>query len=118
MAGTSFKTGIGNNTVHVDTIVSGVGVNYIGTESGASNALVAALTDIAGNNISLAAGLRVLLKTSNTLQAGANTLNLASSGVKDIKSVSGRNLKTAYAVGAIIDLVYDGTNWQLLNATY
>ena len=88
--------------------------NYIASESGVNNALVATLTDTVGASITVAAGLRILLKLAHTLQVGANTLNLNSSGVKSIfkHTNPASNLSTGYAVGSVIDLFYDGTQYQ------
>lgn len=87
--------------------------NFV-TDTGASNALAVALTDNSGANVALAAGLMLVVKTANTLQAGANTIALNGGAAKSIKSQSLQNLKTAYVVGAILPMVYDGTQWQVL----
>ncbi len=102
----------------INTSLSGVisaeqDSNYV-VDAGASNALTVTLVDNSGANVALAAGLRLTVKTANTLQAGANTLALNGGATKSIKSQSLTNLKTAYVAGAILPLVYDGTQWQLL----
>ena len=89
--------------------------NFV-TDTGASNALVVVLTDITTANVPLAAGLRLLIKTANTLQAGANTLSF-NTVVKNIKNQNLVNLSTSYVSGALIDLAYDGTQWQMIGQT-
>lgn len=97
----------------VSSLVSGVTENFIASETGANNAIAGALTDAAGNNVSLAAGLRVLILLAHTLQAGANTFTLNSTS-KNIKSSANpaNNIGAGYVVGSIVDLMYDGTQWQ------
>lgn len=88
--------------------------NYIASETGANNAIAGALTDASGTNVTLAAGLRVVILLAHTLQAGANTFALNGGLAKDIKSHNNpaNNIGTAYAVGGLVDLMYDGTQWQ------
>lgn len=92
-------------------------INYQGTEGGANNALTCNLVDAAGANITLAAGLRLTLLIAHTLQAGANTLALNGGATKSIKSHrnTANNIGTAYSSGSIIELIYDGTQWQDLS---
>lgn len=101
----------------VATATAAQAVNYQGTEGGANNALTCNLVDISGGNIALAAGLRITLKIAHTLQAGANTLALNGGATKAIKSHLNvaNNIATGYAVASIIELVYDGTQWQDLS---
>ncbi len=89
--------------------------NYI-TDTGSANTLVGTLTDATGVLVTVQAGLRVLLKTANATQVGANTFNLNSHGADALVQGSGTNsnLKTVFAAGAIMDLVFDGTRWQML----
>lgn len=103
--------------VYIDSAVVGVCPNFI-EDGGASNALTATLQTIDGSSVTLQAGLRLLLKSANTLQAGANTLALNGGSTKSIKNINGNNIKTTTAAGAMLDMVYDGTNWVLLNSTY
>lgn len=85
-------------------------VNYIATESGANNAIAGTFTGAP----TLVAGLRVSILLAHTLQAGANTFAYAGGAAKDIKSHldPANNIATAYAVGSLVDLMYDGTQWQ------
>jgi hypothetical protein len=88
--------------------VSAIGFNYIASETGANNAIVGALT-----NIALTAGLTVTIKLAHTLQAGANTFNYNAGGALAIKSSRNvaNNIAVAYAATGTISLQYDGTQW-------
>jgi len=89
--------------------------NYIASETGSNNAIAGALTDAAGANVTLAGGLCVVIKIAHTLQAGANTFNLNTSGAISIKSHFNvaNNIGTAYAGSAnLVTLCYDGTQWE------
>lgn len=108
----------GTTTAPVFTVLNvGNLTNYIATENGANNAIAGTLTDSSGTNITLVAGVRVLIKLAHTLQAGANTFNLNGGGAVAIKSHLdvANDIATAYAVGSIVSLVYDGTQWQDLS---
>lgn len=118
MAAGTGLTSVPGTTVYTNGITSTTTVNYVVASGSSSNALTANLTAIDGSAVALSAGLRILLKTDATLQAGANTLTLNSGSAKSIKNINSNNLKTTVAVGAILDLAYDGTNWQMLNSTY
>ncbi len=91
-------------------------INYIATETGANNALVAALLDASGNSVTVAAGLAIALKSSHTLQAGANTLNLNGHGTDAIKKASapGTDVAVVAANGSILHMIFDGTVWQMV----
>ncbi len=91
-------------------------INYIATETGANNALVAALLDASGNSVTVAAGLAIALKSSHTLQAGANTLNLNGHGTDSIKKASapGTDVAVVAANGSILHMIFDGTVWQMV----
>lgn len=91
--------------------------NYIASETGANNGIAAALLDPNGVPVPLAAGLRVMILLAHTLQAGANTLALNGGTAKNITSHrnTASNIGTGYSVGGIVDLVYDGTEWQDLS---
>lgn len=87
--------------------------NYIATESGSNNAIAGALLDMNGTAVPLAAGLEISILLAHTLQAGANTFvyNAVSKNIKSHLNVA-NNIAAAYAVGSIVKLVYDGTQWQ------
>lgn len=89
-------------------------VNWQVTEGGANNAITANFVDAAGGSLTLAAGLRVLLKLAHSLQAGANTLAINGGSTKAIKKHTNpaNDIGTAYVSGSIVDLTYDGTQWQ------
>jgi len=76
--------------------------NYIGTETGANNAIVATVP------VALAAGLRVSIKLAHSLQVGVNTLNGAP--IKSSRNPA-NNIATGYAVGGIFTAIYDGANY-------
>lgn len=117
MPGSSL-TSVPGTTTYMNTVVASTAVNYV-TDTGASNALEVALTYIDGTSVPLAAGLRLLVNTANTLQAGANTLALNGGAAKSLKNNGTvNNLKTTTAAGVLLDVVYDGTNWIILNSTY
>lgn len=105
------------STNSTGSIVAPIAVNYIATETGANNALAAALLDSNGNAIPLAAGLRILLKTAHSAQAGANTLALNGGATKSIKKATNpaNDIGTAFVSGSLMDMAYDGTVWQLLS---
>lgn len=104
-------------TLNGSAVTSYQSINYQGTEGGANNAITCNLVDAAGNNITLAAGLKIAIKLAHTLQAGANTLALNGGSTKAILSHrnTANNIGTAYAVGGVIELLYDGTQWQDLS---
>lgn len=75
-------------------------------ETGANNAIAGGLP------VALSVGVVVLVLLKHTLHAGANTFNAA-----PLKSHlnPANNIANAYSVGSIIQLVWDGTNWQDLS---
>lgn len=95
------------------TVTTYQAMNYIASETGSNNAIAGALTDANGNNVTLAAGLRVLVKLAHSLQAGANTFvfNTVSKNITSHRN-TGNNIGTAYVSGGIIEMIYDGTQWQ------
>lgn len=96
------------------TVTSYQEINYQATEGGANNAITCNLVDASGANITLAAGLRMSIKLAHSLQAGGNTLALNGGSTKAIKSHNNpaNDIGTAYVSGGIVDLFYDGTQWQ------
>lgn len=86
---------------------------FIAIESGANNAIAGSLGGI-NAGVSVAAGLQVSILLKHTLQAGANTFALNSGAAVAIKSHLNKanNIATAYAVGSIVTLVFDGAIWQ------
>lgn len=93
--------------------VATTGPNYIASETGANNAIVGTFSGAP----SLVAGLLVYILLAHTLQAGANTFAYGGGAAKNIKShlAVANNIATAYAVGSIVSLIYDGTSWQDLS---
>jgi hypothetical protein len=92
------------------------GVNYV-TAGGSNNAITVTLQNSAGTNIAQAAGLRLMVLLANSLQAGANTLALNGAAAANIRSHRNpaNNIGTAYVSGGIIELVFDGTQYQDLS---
>jgi hypothetical protein len=94
--------------------VFGLAANYVAA-GGANNAITVSLVDSAAGNVALAAGLRLLVNLGiYTLQAGGNTIALNGGATKAIKKHTNpaNDIGTAYVAGSIIDVVYDGTQWQ------
>lgn len=79
---------------------------FIAKETGANNAISGGLP------VTLKPGLVVSVLLAHTLAAGVCTFN-----AKPIKSHrnTANNIATGYAVGGIIQLSWDGTNWQDLS---
>lgn len=101
------------SAVSVNAVVTSYqSINYIATEGGANNAITGTLTDAAGNNVTLAAGLRVAVKLAHSLQAGANTfaLNGTSKNIRSHFNVA-NNIATAYVSTGLIEMMYDGVEW-------
>jgi hypothetical protein len=118
-ARTTVAAGAAGTTVFMDEVVVTKGPNFA-SGGGAANALVATITSIvagvnshAGNTIP-ETGTCVILKTAYALQAGANTFNLNSHGADSIVSQhnNATNIETIIAAGAMLELIFDGTNWQ------
>jgi hypothetical protein len=88
-------------------IGSGYGLAPL-TETGANNAIVAA-----GGPV-LYVGLTVSVLLAHTLQNGANTFAYNGGAAVAIKSHFNvaNNIGTAYAVGSVVTLLWDGTEWQ------
>ena len=79
---------------------------FIANETGSNNAIAG------GVPVKLKPGTVVLVLLKHTLGVGANTFN--ASAIKSHFN-TGNNIATGYAVGSIIQLVWDGTFWQDLS---
>lgn len=82
-------------------------LNFINVETGANNA-------IAGSaSAGMISGIQMTILLAHTLQAGPNTFNYNAGGPKPIRSSRNpaNNIATAYAVGGVIRLLWDGTEW-------
>lgn len=79
------------------------------TDNGATNAIATA----AGSGPTLYTGLTVQVLLAHTLQAGADTFAYNGGAAVAIKSSrnTANNIATAYAVGGVITMVYNGTVW-------
>ena len=68
----------------------------------------------------LAPGKSILYTMPDGSTAGAATLELTladgtTTGAKAVKTLTGANAAPAYQAGSILHMVYDGTNWTILN---
>lgn len=79
---------------------------FIASETGANNAIQG------GVPVTLQIGVVVLVLLAHTLQIGANTFNGAP--IKSHRNNT-NNIAAGYSTGSIIQLVWDGTNWQDLS---
>jgi hypothetical protein len=87
--------------------------NY-GADTGVANAYVVTLT---GVTTTYTAGLRIQFKASNA-NTGASTLNVNGGGVKNITFQDGTALISgAIVLNSIVDVMYDGTQFLLMNVT-
>jgi len=85
--------------------------NYA-ADSGAANAYAITLS---GVSTTYTAGLRIQFKAANA-NSGASTLNVNSQGVKNIILTDGSTLPAnAIVANALVDVMYDGTSFQLLS---
>ena len=108
------------NILITDSTISAIaiGPNIVDNPGGVANAVTATFTDATGTNVPVAAGLHILLHLIGgvSFQAGANTFNLNASGAKAVyQSTNINDLTTAIANGAYVDMIYDGTGWQVLS---
>jgi len=91
--------------------------NFIALETGTTNAIAGALLNAQGNPIAPTLGLKVVVYLVNSLQAGANTFDLNGTGPVAIKSNRNpaNNIAVAYAIGAMVELIYDTIRWLDMN---
>ena len=94
--------------------------NYV-ADTGAANAYIANFPTNT-NTSSLTAGLRVQFKAANA-NSGASTLNVqvnsVSIGSGSIVLTDGTALPAnAIVANAVVDVIYDGSNFQLINYSY
>ena len=108
-------TGVGfASDINLDTQIKGSRPPYFGTDSGAANAYV--LTTIAPLGPTLRTGSKFEFFAANA-NTGASTLNVDSTGVISIvKNVSSALSAGDIAANGIVEVVYDGTNFQLLGS--
>lgn len=85
--------------------------NYAADTGAADNYSVT----LSGITTTYTAGLYIQFKAANT-NTGASTLNVNAQGAKSIVLTDGSALPAgAILIGAIVTVMYDGTNFQLLN---
>lgn len=86
------------------------------SDTGLVNALVA--TSASGITFSLAAGIAIEIVVANTSTSTTPTLNINATGAKTITNADGTALNSgALVANGIYRLVYDGTNYRVLNPT-
>lgn len=89
---------------------------YASSSTAAGTAAKVATIDPAVTGYALYKGATVAVTFSTANTAATPTLNLNSTGAKQIRSYTGAALSEAeykWAAGATIDLVYDGTYWRM-----
>lgn len=114
-------TSIGQNTDAIalratKTEVQQVRPAYASSSTAAGTAAKVATIDPAVTGYALYKGATVAVTFSTANTAATPTLNLNSTGAKQIRSYTGAALSEAeykWAAGATIDLVYDGTYWRM-----
>jgi hypothetical protein len=85
--------------------------NYA-ADTGIANAYVVTFSSL---TTTYAAGLRIQFKATNG-NTGASTINVNGQGVKNITYANGTSLgPSTILAGAIVDIMYDGTQFLLLN---
>lgn len=85
--------------------------NYA-ADTGVANAYVVTFSSL---TTTYAAGLRIQFKATNG-NTGASTINVNGQGVKNITYANGTSLgPSTILAGAIVDIMYDGTQFLLLN---
>lgn len=95
----------------VITSIQNESYTYV-VDSGAADAYVATPSPAVTSYV---AGLRLAVKIANA-NTGASTLNVSGLGVKSIKTLNGLDPQAGDLIaGMVADLVYDGTNFQLLD---
>jgi hypothetical protein len=99
-------------TALANTIISAIGGPYYIADGGTANARTATCSPAI---TSLTTGLRLLLKSS-VANTGATTLAVNGLTAKAIKKSVSTDLGSGdIALGAIYEVVYDGTNFQLIS---
>lgn len=115
------ETSIGQNTDAIalratKTEVQQVRPAYATSTTGAGTAAKVATIDPAVTGYALYKGASVAVTFSTANTAANPTLNLNSTGAKQIRSHTGAALSEGeykWAAGATVDLVYDGTYWRM-----
>lgn len=94
---------------------SDTSIFWYATDTGSANAYAIAPTPAV---TALTVGTEVSFKTTNA-NSGGSTINVSSLGVKNITKFGTSNSLSAGDItsGTVYYIVYDGTEWQLLNPT-
>lgn len=103
-----------NNHRHTGKAEDGAGAIDYAADTGAANAYAIALTPALTEHIT---GMPICFKATNA-NTGASTLNVNGLGVKTIKRLGGSGdlSQGDILLGAIVCVVYDGTDYQLLSS--
>lgn len=91
---------------------SGSNPSQYGADTGAANAYVVTLSPAPSGYV---AGMQVLVKVANTNAGGASTINVNALGAKAIQYAGAALVAGTLVAGLIYGIVYDGTQFQLLN---
>lgn len=83
--------------------------------SGSSAAAKSVTVDYSGI-LSLFTGIKVRVKFTNANTAASPTLNVNGTGDIPIVVYAGSAVAGTWVAGSVVDLVYDGTNWVIINA--
>ena len=96
--------------------ITGATVNRFGTCSVAAGTAAKTVTSITNGTFSLETGAKVTVKFANANTANNPTLNVVSTGAKNIFH-NGTQITTGSnkaLLAGIVDFVYDGTQWHLV----
>lgn len=94
-------------------------IAYYGTCSTAAATVAKEVTISGFSSSTLKTGVKVAVKFDNANGVANPTLNVSGTGAKSIirygTSTAGTSDRTSWAAGAVQELIYDGTNWCLLD---
>ena len=104
------------NTRYIDGVSFTGAANVTRYATCSTAAATAAKTaSITTGTFSLIAGARVTVKFTDSNNAASPTLNIGSTGAKEIYWHGAALTSSQYwQAGAVLDFVYDGTNWEVL----
>lgn len=90
--------------------------NYVATETGAANAITFTLQDADGDDVALTAGLAVRVKLGTTFAKDTASTVVMNGTSKNVfnQSNPASNVHTAILSGGIVEIIYDGTQWQMV----
>jgi len=98
-----------------ETAIRRQDLNYLGVVSGTANALTVGI-DPAPGAWSELTGVPLVVITASSNTAANPTINIGGLGVKTLKQSDGTDLPiAAWRTGALLELIYDGTNVRILS---